>query len=124
MSAEQPVTRGPEVVLHAEQLDIGTRSEAVRARVRRRIVTETQHLEVTTRREVLEVEYLPAPDEARAAAATPVPGPIVMVLSEEVPVVQLVTRPYEQVTVEVHGVEEQQQVTERVATERVDITTT
>ena len=121
-SSEPRVTVGPDVVLHQERVSIDVEQDAVRAVVRRRITSETRSIEVQVQREVLEVEYLPASQDL-----TPTPGrsaaPIVMVLSEEVPVVQLVTRPYEQVTVDVLTIDEQKDVTATVAGERADITT-
>jgi stress response protein YsnF len=123
MTAEQPVTPGPEVVLHEERLDIGLERDVVRAVVRRRVVTETQSVEVTLRREVLEVEYLPATAEDDAVAPGPVPAPIVMVLSEEVPVVSTVARPYERVSIEVASIDGQQDVRATLGHEQVDIRT-
>ena len=123
MSVEPPVTAGPEVVLHHERMDVRMERDVVRAVVRRRIVSETRRIEVTVSREVLEVEYVPVSDEERAAPPGPPPEPIVMVLSEEVPVVTTVARPYERVVVEVANIEESQDVTARVGQERVDITT-
>jgi len=107
-------------VLHQERVSIEVQQDAVRAVVRRRITSETRSIEVTVQREVLEVEYLPASqDLTRAPEGSH--APMVMVLSEEVPVVQLVTRPYEQVTVDVLTVDEQQDVTTTVAGERADV---
>lgn len=127
MSPESPssasqTTIGPDVVLHQEQVSIDLEQDAVRAVVRRRITTQTRSIEVQVQREVLEVEYLPA-TQGLTPSRSSSPAPIVMVLSEEVPVVQLVTRPYEQVTVDVHTVTGQQSVTTTVAGERADITT-
>lgn len=124
MSAEPPVSRGPEVVLRAEQLTVDVAVEPVRAIVRRRVVTEVQQLEVAVRREVLEIEYAPAAEPGQAPPSGPAPGPFVVVLSEEVPVVGLVTRPYERVTVEVRSVEEQREIRERVSHERADVSRT
>lgn len=123
MAAEPPITHGPEVVLHAEQLKVDVAAERRRAVVRRRIITETQQLEVNVRREVLEVEYLPAENPGETST-DPAPGPLVLVLSEEVPVVHLMTRPYEHVSVEVHVLEDQARVTEMVSHEQADLTTT
>ena len=124
MSVDPPVSSGPEVVLHAERLDVRMEQDVVRAVVRRRIVTETQRVEVTVRREVLEVEYAPVGDGDRPAHPGPTPEPIVMVLSEEVPVVHTAVRPYQRVVVDVTSIEQAQDVRARVAQERVDITTT
>lgn len=113
----------PEVVLHEERLDVDVRREATRAVVRRRVVTEVRTIEVPVRREVLEVEYLPT-----AEVALPVrPEPrreLVLVLSEEVPVVQLQVQPYERVTVSVEPVHEEQRLAVPVSAEHAELSTT
>lgn len=120
-----PHEDAPQVVLHQERLDAGVDRVAVRAVLRKRITTEVRQVEVTVRREVLEVEHLPVTDQG---AAAPVPvgdrEPLVIVLSEEVPVVELRTRPYERVTVGVERVTEQRDVSAPVDTEHADVTTT
>lgn len=113
----------PEVVLHEERLHVDVVRESTRAVLRRRIVTEVRTLEVPVRREVLEVEHLPATDVAMPVAHEP-RTEVVMVLSEEVPVVQLQVQPYERVTVGVEVVHEQQRVVTPVSEERVQLTTT
>lgn len=117
-----------EVVLHQEQAEYGLTRVGIRAVVRRRIVTEVRQVDVTVRREVLEVEHLPLVEDADAPhRELPPPGgdsrPLTILLSEEVPVVQLETRPYERVTVSVEAVTEQQTVTATVDTEQAEITT-
>ena len=113
----------PEVVLHEERLDVDVRREATRAVVRRRIVTELRTIEVPVRREVLEVEHLPASDVALPVRHEP-RRELVMVLSEEVPVVHLQVQPYERVTIGVEAVHEEQRLATPVSAERVEITST
>lgn len=113
----------PNVVLHQEQAEFGVDRMATRYVLHRRIITEQRQVEVTVRREVLEVEQLPlAPSEV----GTPGPDrpPLVIVLSEEVPVVQLEVRPYEQVTATVHAVTQEQDVSTTVGREHAEVSTT
>ena len=51
-------------------------------------------------------------------------APLLILLSCEVPVVQLQRRPYEQVTVQVRRIEGQQQINETVSKEQAELTTT
>ena len=90
--------------------------------MRRRVVTEVQQIEVTVRREELEVYRVPIDGREQAPVGGP-PEPLVILLSEEVPVVHLQTRPYERVTVRVDTLTEDQVVTESVARERADVAT-
>lgn len=122
MSMHPGHSTGPEVVLREERAHFQTEREAVRAVVRRRITSQTQLVEVTVRREVLEVEYLPVADASGLVGAAP-SGPVVMVLSEEVPEVSVVTRPYERVTVDVERTHEPTEVEARVSRERADVLT-
>ena len=119
--AVDPHPAAAEVVLHEEQLRVGTRRVPIeKVLVRRRVVTEVRQIEVTVRREELEVHRVPLDGDERAPVGGP-PGPLVILLSEEVPVVQLQTRPYERVTVHVDTVTEQVEVTEHVAREQADV---
>ena len=111
-----------DVVLHEERVHVDVVREAVRAVVRRRIVTEVRTIEVTVRREVLEIEELPADGPALPVAADPRQA-LSLVLSEEVPVVTLQVQPYERVTLEVHGVSGEERVTTTSGEERVELTT-
>ncbi len=111
-----------EVVLHEERVHVDVVREAVRAVVRRRIVTEVRTIEVTVRREVLEVEHLPAEGPAMPVAREPRQA-LSLVLSEEVPVVALQVQPYERVTVDVHGVDGHERVTTTSGKERAELTT-
>lgn len=123
MSTDPPSAPGPEVVLHQERAHVDVVREAVRAVVRRRIVTEVRTVEVTVRREVLEVEHLPAAEPAMPVAAEP-RQQLEIVLSEEVPVVQLQVQPYERVSIGVERVTAQDVVSMQVGEERVELTTT
>ena len=49
--------------------------------------------------------------------------PLTIVLSQEVPVVQIETRPFEQVTVTVETSHEQQQVSVTIGTEQAELST-
>jgi len=123
MPTDPLTTTGPEVVLHEERLRVGTRPVPVeRLVLRRRITTEVRQVEVTVRREVLEVQR-DTLSEQDASGPARTQEPLVVVLSEEVPVVQLQTRPYERVRVDIETVTEQQQVTGTVGRERAELTT-
>lgn len=111
-----------EVVLHRERVHVDVTREAVRAVVRRRIVTEVRTVEVTVRREVLEVEHLPAEGPALPGSGEPRTA-LTLVLSEEVPVVHLEVQPYERVTVDVETVAVEERVTTTSGEERVQLTT-
>ncbi len=120
--AADPHPTAAEVVLHQEQLRVGTRRVPTeKVLVRRRVVTEVRQIEVTVRREELEVLRLPLDGHEQAQVGEP-PEPLVILLSEEVPLMQLRTRPYERVTVRVDTVSEPQVVTETVSREQVDVT--
>ena len=119
--AVDPHPAAAEVVLHQEQLRVGTRRVPTeKVLVRRRVVTEVRQIEVTVRREVVEVHRVPLDGHERAPVGGP-PEPLVILLSEEVPVVQLETRPYERVTVHVDTVTEQVEITGDLAREQVDV---
>ncbi len=113
-----------EIELREQQLQVDTvRVPVERVVLRRRIVTEVQQVQVTVRREELEIVREPlsgqptgAPDEA--------PPPLLIVLSREVPVVQLQQHPYEQVTVRVTRVDGYEQIDETVSREQAELTTT
>lgn len=111
-----------DVALHQERVAFGIEQVATRAVVRRRVVTEVQQLQVEVRREVLEVEHVPL-DGVDAAAPGARREPLVLVLSEEVPVLELRVRPYERVTLDVHSITEEQQVDATVGTEHAEVTT-
>ena len=123
MPTEPLATANPEIVLHEERLKVGTRQVPVeRLVLRRRITTEVRQIEVTVRREVLEVQR-DTLSEQDATGPGRAQEPLVVVLSEEVPVVQMQTRPYERVRVEIETTTEQQQVVGTVGRERAEFTT-
>jgi uncharacterized protein (TIGR02271 family) len=115
---------GVEVIRSEEQLRVGTTWQAVeRVRIARRIVTEVRQIEVAVRREELVVQRESMADP-RDGFVPEGPDPqtgedIVMVLSEEVPLITMGTRPYERVGVRVQRVTEQREVTEPVRREEV-----
>ncbi len=123
MTTEPTTTPGPEVVLHEERVHVDVERGAVRAIVRRRVVTEVRTVEVTVRREVLEVEHVPADGLALPSSGEP-RTQVELLLSEEVPVVTLQVQPYERVTVGVETVTDQERVSTDVSQERVELTTT
>ncbi|WP_127783585.1 DUF2382 domain-containing protein [Rhodococcus sp. X156] len=121
-----------------EELDVRVRRVPVeRVRVRRRVVTETRQVSVDVRREELVLEHLPVaqtPDDQVPDAQTPDQAaegaafgeerePVVLVLHEEVPVVQLATRPYERVTVRVERVDGAHTISADLAREVVEVHT-
>ena len=119
--AVDPHPSAAEVVLHQEEVRVGTqRVPTEKVLVRKRVVTEVRQIEVTVRREELEVYRVPLDGHEQSPVGGP-PEPLVIVLSEEVPVVQLQTRPYERVTVHVDTVTEQIEVTADLAREEVDV---
>jgi hypothetical protein len=122
MTPEGGPAADAEVVLHRERVHVDVAREAVRAVVRRRIVTEVRTVEVTVRREVLEVEHLPAEASTLPVAQEPRQA-LSLVLSEEVPVVTLQVQPYERVTLDVHPVAAQERVTTTSGEERAELTT-
>lgn len=112
----------PDLVLHAEDLQVTLRSVPVeRVRVRRRVVTTTQTVEVTLRREELEIERLPLDGDDTRATGSSDGAALRIVLREEVPVVGTRVRPYEQVTVSVRPVQGEQAVTEALRHEEVEL---
>ena len=119
--AVDPHPASAEVVLHQEQLRVGTRRVPTKkVLVRRRVVSEVRQIEVTVRREEIEVYRVPLDGHEQSPVGGP-PEPLVILLSEEVPVVQLQTRPYERVTVHVDTVTEHVEVTEDLAREQADV---
>jgi len=113
-----------EIELREQQLQVDTvRVPVERVVLRRRIVTEVQQVQVTVRREELEIVREPLSGQPTGVPGE-APPPLLILLSREVPVVQLQRRPYEQVTVQVRRVEGQQQINESVSKEQVELTTT
>jgi stress response protein YsnF len=120
MPTDLPPTSSVDVELHQERAEFDVERIASRAVVRRRVVEQVETLEVTVRREVLEIEHAPV-DGAGAPAPGAPRSPLVVVLSEEVPVVHLEVRPYEQVTLDVRTVTSEQEVSATVGTEHAEV---
>ncbi len=124
MTTTPPFGSAVEVELREERLQVATVSVPIeRVVLRRRIVTEVQQVQVTVRREELEIVREPLSGQPTGAAGGAQP-PLLIVLSREVPVIQLQRHPYEQVTVRVTNVEGQQQINETVSKEQAELTTT
>jgi len=98
---------------------------AERVTFERRIVTEKRQVDVTVRREELVVHRTALPDGAPDQPPGPAASqpPLVIVLHEEVPVVQLAVQPYERVTAVVEQVTGQQTVNAELRKEHVQIQT-
>ena len=92
-----------------------------RLRVRRRIVSETVMVPAVVRREELVIDRLPTADGIPTAAETVLP--LVMVLSEEVPVISVEVRPYEHVTIRIVEVAGEQIITTSLDSEHVEVLT-
>ena len=114
-----------EVVLREQRLSVDTvRVATERVVLRRRVVSEVRQVQVTVQREELEVRRVPVdPDREQDTGTRGAAGPpLVIVLSEQVPVVQLQTRAYETITVTVDVVTGQQEVHEQAAREHAEVT--
>ena len=109
-------------MLRSEQrLRVGSEWVAVeQVLIRRRIVTETVQLSVTVRREELVFAKSLVP---QTVADSPLGfvRPFTTVLREEVPVISLVTRPYEQVAVSVVQVVGESTIATALASEQVEL---
>lgn len=123
---------GPQVVLRQEHLQVATARQPVERLIVRRVVTsEVRQVDVTVRREEVHLERRPfdgtpaAGDDRGTPTASPDPaGPVlVVVLSEEEPVVRLRTRPYERVSVYLDTVTDQEQVSAELSREQADVVT-
>jgi uncharacterized protein (TIGR02271 family) len=111
------------LVLSSEQLQVDRRWVAAeRVHIRRRIVSETVSVPVTVRREELLIDRVPLPG-ASTPGAQERPSPLVLVLSEEVPVVTVEARPYERVTVSVVRVAGEQTLQARLDSEHIELHT-
>jgi len=120
------IPEGPDApsVLRSEQhLRIDRqRVAAERVRVRRRVVSETRQLSVTVRREELVIDREPLYDSPVDTIGPP-PDPLVFVLFEEVPVIDLRTRPYEEVTLTVELVTNEEPITTELDSEHIQVKT-
>jgi len=124
MTTTPPPNATAEVELREQRLQVDTvRVPVERVVLRRRIVTEVQQIQVTVRREELEITREPLSGQPTGAHGG-APPPLLILLSREVPVVQLQRHPYEQVTARVTSVEGQQQINETVSKEQAELTTT
>jgi uncharacterized protein (TIGR02271 family) len=108
-----------------EELRVGTQTRGRgRVRLRKYVTTEQEQVTVPVRREKLQLEHEP-PTDANVEAATS--GPKVtdsgheVVLHEEQPVVEKRVVPKERVRLDKDTVTDQQQVTEEVRKEQIDI---
>lgn len=88
---------------------------------RRRIVTETVQLTARIRREELVFDEFPVSEPLTTGTAPEATAPLVLVLLEELPVLTVVTRPYESVTISVVKVAGEQQVAATLNSERIEI---
>ncbi len=123
MTTSPPSGPAVEIELHEQRLQVdAVRAPVERVVLRRRIVTEVQQLQVTVRREELEVVREPLSGQPSGVPGAAQP-PLLIVLSQEVPVVELQRRPYEQVTVRVTSVQGHQQVDETVSKEQTELST-
>jgi len=114
---------GPSVLRSEQQLRIDRQLVATeRVRIRKRIVSETRHLEVTVRREELVIDREPL-TEAPVEAVRPAPEPLDIVLHEEVPVVDIRARPYQEATVTVELVTTEQPVSTEPQHEHIQVET-
>ena len=121
-SASTPATA--DIVLHEQELHVAVaRRPYEQVVLRRRIVSEVRQVQVTVQREELEVVRLPLnPDQAQDTGSQgETEAPVVIVLSEQVPVVELETRAYEKVTVTVEQVTEERTVHEQVSREQAEV---
>ncbi len=110
-----------------ERLEVGTeRREAGRARLRKRIVSETETRTVPVSREEVRVEREPITD---ANAGQAYDGPALseeeheVVLTEERPVVNKETVPVERVRLDTDTVTEQQRISEEIRKENIELDT-
>jgi uncharacterized protein (TIGR02271 family) len=108
-----------------ERLNVGTEKvQAGRARLRKYVTTEQQTVTVPVSREEVRVEREPITDANRDAALS---GPAIsdeeheVVLSEERPVVEKEAVPVERVRLDKETVTEQEQVSDEVRKENIDV---
>jgi uncharacterized protein (TIGR02271 family) len=115
------------MVAHEERLRVGTeQQEAGRARLRKRVRTETENIEVPVRREELVVEREPiAAESAEARSAGSIGEGVeddeVVTLKEERPVVEKETVATEKVDVGKRAVQDTEAVTADLRKEEIDV---
>lgn len=122
--ATDRVAEGDAVVAHEERLNVGTETrETGRARLRKYVVEETQSVEVPVQREELRIERETLdgrPTDYKIGEHTDEAEQVVT-LHEERPVVSKETVETERVSVGKDVVTENQQVTDSVAKERIEV---
>jgi stress response protein YsnF len=117
----EPAGKSAPLVLSAQEL-VQLPSDWVaveRLRVQRRVFSETVMVPAVVRREELVIDRLSRADGIATAAEASLP--LVVVLREEVPVVTVEVRPYEQVTIRVVEVAGQQSITAALDREQVEV---
>lgn len=115
---------GVELVRSEERLHLRTaRVPVERVRLIRRIVTETRTVQVQVRREELHVDRTPiAGGESAPPADSRTAGrDLVLLLSEEVPVVTMTTRPVERVHVRIETATGSQSVIAALRREQISV---
>lgn len=122
--AADRVAEGDAVVAHEERLNVGTETrETGRARLRKYVVEETQSVEVPVQREELRIERETLdgrPTDYKIGEHTDEAEQVVT-LHEERPVVSKETVETERVSVGKDVITENQQVSESVAKERIEV---
>ncbi len=113
-----------DVVRSEEELHLSSAWRPVeRVRVRKRVVSEERTVTLTLRREELVVEREPVVGAvAVPGEAPPVPGPIVLTLSEEQAVVTTRVVPVERVRVVVDRVTQEHEIQTTLRAEQVEMT--
>ncbi len=122
----QPDNDAGFLVRSEERLQLGTEWVAAeRIVVRRRVVTETETVTLTVDVQREELIFEQAAIAELPIQTTPLPyvSPLVLTLHEQVPVVTLTTRPYEQVTVSVVQVGQEQHVDVTLDREQFELRT-
>jgi uncharacterized protein (TIGR02271 family) len=123
-----------DLILSREIVDVSTRwIVSGRIRMRRRIVTETATVQVTLRREELEIEYQNI-DQRRgvltgiakdgpSSEPPQLEAPVVIVLQQELPEVGVRLEPYEMVTISTGLVHQTERVTTDLRHEQIQLST-
>lgn len=111
------------VILHEERLAVTTQRYATeRVTIERVIITEQRTITVDVRHEELRITREALDDESVSTADTAMTlDPLVVILHEEQIDVTKTVVPVERVTVQTHSVTEDQQVTEILGREVIDI---
>ncbi|MGX7824629.1 DUF2382 domain-containing protein [Actinokineospora sp. 24-640] len=123
-TGEHDRMRGDEegITRYEEQLDVGTRDvEVGRVRLVKHVVTEEQNISVPVSHEEVRVVREPADGREKAGRDAFTDQETEVTLHREEPVVQKTTKPVENVRLEKNTVTEQQNVSDTVRKEHVDI---